>query len=67
MTGTKPARDLKPGDRYAYFDCGMVTILREPEPEKDLFGQDEMKVWARHENTGAEGYLRYGLNAEVPA
>lgn len=58
------ARDLDMGDEFAR-DGIVVTVLRGPEPTKDLFGRDMIRVWCRREDTGAEGWVMFGRDAVI--
>ena len=61
---TKPASELKPGDKYDR-DGVEVTILRDQEVKDDLFGRPTLHYWAARSDTGNEGYVLFGLEAEV--
>lgn len=58
---------LRPGDRitqYAWGEGPTAEILREAEHTTEtvgpLYGQPISRLWARREDTGAEGYISYG-------
>ncbi len=53
---------LRVGDAFAYLGT-TVTVLREREPHRDQFGQDQFKYWAKRGDTGAEGYMIFGFGA----
>lgn len=55
---------LRAGHHIVYASTP-VTILGAPEPHADRFGQPLLKVWARREDTGAEGWITYGHNILV--
>lgn len=61
----KYGRDLVPGDVVLGGDNGRrdtrATVLRTGlRAAPDLFGRVYSAVWARREDTGAEGYLSFG-------
>lgn len=53
---------LVPGDRYTY-NGTVVEILRDREPHRDRFERDQIKYWARREDTNAEGWVIFGFGA----
>lgn len=56
---------LTPGGRFPYAST-WVTVLRAPEPATDIFGRPMVRVWAKRDDTGAEGWMLFGPDA-VPA
>jgi hypothetical protein len=58
--------ELRPGDVIDHrWPDVHVTVLREAEMHQDIFGRPLLRVWSRREDTGAEGYMSYGPDAEV--
>ena len=50
---------LTPGGRFRYAGV-WVTVLRAPEPTTDTFGRDMVRVWAKRDDTAAEGWMTFG-------
>ncbi len=76
MEGTlTDAGTLRPGDVLLTDEYGSiaegaaqnvrVTILREREPYRDIFGRTMFRYWARREDTGQEGWMSYGPGGVV--
>ena len=66
-TTVKPA-DLQPGDMFLYqrFDASVsITVLGAPQDHEDMFGRDELKIWCKRDDTGAEGWMTYGFGAGI--
>jgi hypothetical protein len=61
-----PAR-MKPGDRFLYprnEPKTAVTVLRERESWEDRFGRPMFRYWCRREDTGGEGWMPFGPDAQ---
>ena len=60
------AADVPEGHAFTYHDVPCVA-LRAPEPTKDRFGRDMVKIYTRRLDTSEEGYVIYGPDARVPS
>lgn len=58
------ARDLHPGVRVTYADTP-CTVLSVPTTKADRFGRPTLCVLARREDTGEEGTILYGEDAQA--
>jgi len=62
-------RDFAPGIQITRLDNNgqdvLVTILRDAEPGKDIFGRDMLRFWARREDTKQEGFVTFGPKGYV--
>jgi hypothetical protein len=56
----KPVSSLVPGDTFGYYDIATVTVLRAPEKHADMFGREQLRIWAKRHDTGAAGYMFFG-------
>ncbi len=52
--------DLHAGVVVVYSGVRTTILGDKPEPAKDFFGRDMKRIFARREDTGAEGYLMFG-------
>jgi len=53
---------MRAGDRVRWFGVPL-TIMRDAEECRDIFGRTEMRYWAKREDTAEEGYVHCGLSA----
>jgi len=62
---------LQTGDRVLYYGGWPpvrdipILIVRDAEECLDIFGRTEMRYWAKREDTGQEGYIKFGLRATL--
>lgn len=61
MTGV---HDLRPGDVFTYHDTA-VTVLRGSESRSDRFGQPLVAYWCSRADTGAAGFMSFGVACEL--
>lgn len=66
MSETQQAAELQPGDSYEHAGT-TVTVLREQERTVDLFGRPMLRYWASRADTGAEGWVMFGIAGVVAA
>lgn len=52
--------DLRAGTVIVYSGVRTTVLIDTHEPHEDRFGRTLSRVWARREDTGAEGWLAYG-------
>jgi hypothetical protein len=59
LPGPVEAMGLVPGSRFSQQGIN-TTVLGQREPFRDPFGREMFQVMARREDTGAEGWVRFG-------
>jgi hypothetical protein len=60
--------DMEPGDRFLYLHRDVtivVVVLRERDECTDRFGRAQWRYWCRREDSGAEGFMRFGPGARL--
>lgn len=55
----KRADALTEGDRFMVGDVEVLVLSEDPEPWVDLFGRDMVRVMARRNDTGDEGWVLF--------